>query len=240
MATALLVRDQLLDRELALKLLELPGTEALQLFRDEFVVLSGLAHPRLTRVHDFGSERGDFGLTHFYTADRVEGATLDRFVLARSWPVVARPLCDALHALAFLHALGIRHGDFKPDNVIVCSDGRGTLIDLGCAGPLEAAPSSLSGTPAYMAPELLDGGPVDGRADLYSVGVTLDELLRKMAGEPPAPAVALADRLTRREPSARPAQVAEVLELLGDHEPVVAAPAGRAPRLLGRERELER
>jgi serine/threonine protein kinase len=226
MATTYLVRDLVLEREVALKLLQLPGSDALRMFRDEFARLSGLFHPHLSRVHDFGTELGERDRIHFYTADLVPGATLDRYAVARSWTEVARPLCDALHALAFLHSLDTRHGDFKPQNVMVASDGRGTLIDLGCAAPLRERAHTLSGTPAYLAPELLSGDPTDTRTDLYSVGVTIDELSRRVAGSLPRDVRRLADRLTRHHRHERPSEVTEILELLGDRRQVQRAPRG--------------
>ena len=67
----------------------------------------------------------------------------------------------------------MRHGDFTPDNILVRPNGRAVLIDLGCARPFGQRSETLSGTPGFLAPELLRDGAGDARADLYALGATL-------------------------------------------------------------------
>jgi serine/threonine protein kinase len=94
-------------------------------------------------------------LQPFYTSDFIDGVALDTFARASTWQQVETAEADAIEALGLLHQAGVRHGDIKPDNILVHA-GRGTLIDLGCARPLGAMPDgTISGTGAFMAPELL-------------------------------------------------------------------------------------
>ena len=91
---------------------------------------------------------------------------------------IARQAAEALQAL---HTTGYLHGDVKPANLLVDRHGHVTLIDLGCAGRFPDEPTlddpSLSGTPSYLAPETFVGRPSDRRSDLYSLGITLWEML---------------------------------------------------------------
>ncbi|NOY93983.1 MAG: protein kinase, partial [Deltaproteobacteria bacterium] len=237
-ATTWQATDQVSGRVVAIKLLdEARWSETL---RDEFSRLKGLHHPNLAQVHDLGVERlGDESLP-FLVVERVDGPTLDVFARRHGADATLSAFADALEGLSFLHALGIRHGDFKSQNVLVAADGRGVLIDLGCARPLDAPPDGrLRGTPAFMAPELLRGDAGDRRSDIYSAGATLRALFDS---EGPAPAVVgrLVERATATEPSARPADARELLEALGRSGHVFAPPGGRSPRLVGREAELRR
>jgi serine/threonine-protein kinase PknK len=210
-ASAWRAHDELFDRDVALKLLGEPALELV--LRGEFARLARLAHPSLVRVHDWATDRRSSGALHFFSADFIDGQTLDRFALAHGFARAKAALIDALDALGYLHRAGILHGDFKPANVLVDSCGRGVLIDLGCARPLGAPLGSLSGSPEYLAPELLRGGDSGPRADLYAVGVTLQTL-----GGIDRSAKRLADRLLRADPDRRPADVAELLEALGAPE----------------------
>ncbi len=240
LAEAWRARDLLWDEPVTLKLLVRSDAARREALRAEFVRLGGLEHPRLVRVRDFGVSAGPGGAPlAFYAADYLPGATLDRWMEGRGWDARRAALVDALHALAFLHGLGIRHGDFKPANILVGDDGRGTLIDLSAAAALRTSGAeAIAGTRGYVAPELLAGARADARADLYAVGRTLAELAAdELAAEVPASVSSLAMRLLSEAPNGRPASVAEVLEALGaDAE--LAPPGGAAPRLLGRDAEL--
>ncbi|MBN1774289.1 MAG: sigma 54-interacting transcriptional regulator [Deltaproteobacteria bacterium] len=206
-------RDLLFGTDVALKVVPLEGGEPPATFVQEFSALRGLFHPRLARVHDFGRATVEETAVAFYTSDVVDGVPLGRHARGRAWSGVQPALADGLCALAFLHRGGLRHGDFKPDNLLVARDGRGTLIDLGCAAA--PPPGTVSGTPGYLAPELLAGAAPDLRADLYAVGVTLGELAA-LARRVPARVTALAARLTRERPAERPADVDEILAALGE------------------------
>ncbi len=231
MATTYLAFDALHDVPVALKLLREERSELASALRDEFVRLRGLAHPNLACVRDFGIIRGERARP-FYTADPIEGRPLSRWARGRSSEEVLQPIADALAALSFLHELEIAHGDVKPENILVRSDGRGVLVDLGCAQRI-GTPFGGAGTLDYLAPELLAGGALSRRSDLYALGITL---ARALDGSPMSDRTcSTLARLTASNASERPVDATEVLEALGVEAPSVHAPLGRAPRLLGRD-----
>ena len=244
MASTYLVRDVLWDTAVALKLLRTDTPDLLDALKFEFAVLRDLYHPHLCQVHDFsplaGGSDGSEG-AWFYTADYVAGTTLDGWANGASFKQARAPIRDALSALRLLHRAGIRHGDFKPANILVRPEGSGVLIDLGCARRIGgAADATVSGTTGFMAPEVLHGEQADHRADLYAVGVTLLSLADRLRAGLPREADRLARRLVRPDPSQRPSDVDEVLDALG-LEPAleVAVPDGIG-RLVGRDEPLAR
>jgi tetratricopeptide (TPR) repeat protein len=206
--------DPELDRKVALKLLrsdwnEGPGAAEVRsrLWR-EAQALARLSHPHVVAVHDVGMH----GDRLFIAMDFVEGTTLSRWLRAepRRWTQVLECFVQAGHGLAAAHAGGLVHRDFKPDNVLVGQDGRVRVTDFGLArlgqppsppqeglapdspGPASQAMTqqgTLMGTPAYMAPEQLDGQASDARSDQFSFCVALYEGLfgeRPFSGGSPA------------------------------------------------------
>ncbi len=237
MGTVFLAHEEPTGTALVVKQLRVDAPELLDSFRGEFALLSRLSHPHLARVLEFGSERLRGELVHYYVAEHVEGGTLgERARVGASAAELLRPLLDALEGLAVLHGARIRHGDFTPANVLVRTDGSGVLIDLGCARPFGMS-EPLAGTEGYLAPELLEHGMGDERADLFAVGVTV-RTVWSLAGQPQGePLGKMSERLLRADPSQRPSEVAEILEALGRRikpKKRLFAPA----ELLGRAREL--
>ncbi|WP_170319261.1 sigma 54-interacting transcriptional regulator [Polyangium spumosum] len=235
LARTYLATDLVLGVDVALKVLRRAEDE--WALRAELGYLAGLCHPHLVRVLDFGSlpRDGEDPPLHWLATEAVAGREIDR--VGPDFEAIRAPLVDALSALAFLHRLGLRHGDFKPANVLVDERGRGVLLDLSCAGRLGAA-AAPSGTPRFIAPEILRGEAADARSDLYAVGVTLRELASGR-GLPP-PVERLAERLVDPDPTARPASAEEVIEALGGQASWIRVPPRDAPRLVGREAELGR
>jgi transcriptional regulator with GAF, ATPase, and Fis domain len=225
--TAYLVDDGLRDAEVALKLLDSEGRDD-EAIRGELQLLRGLVHPNLARMRDYG-RLGDGRL--FYTADYLAQAGL---TADDPWPALARVLIGPLEALRWLHAVGIRHGDVKPDNVLA-RGGEGVLIDFSCAarfGP-RAQPS---GTPGFMAPELLAGEHADGHADRFSVGATIAWLAERCA-VPPAVA-RIGQRCRDHDAASRP-DLADVIAALGAEPAPLATPFVQPPTLLGRRMAVE-
>jgi serine/threonine-protein kinase PknK len=218
------------DGEVALKLLHAqPEAEN---FRAEFARLRELSHPHLARVRDYGRASIAGRLVPFFTSELIAGGTLRARCAAGGLPAAEQALRDALGALAFLHRLGLRHGDVKPENILVDQTGRGVLIDLGYAAPIGAR-ELLGATPAYLAPELVRGESADERADLYAVGVMLRELGAQGA------LAELAERLARPDAKARPRSLAAACIECGLGWDFDAAPLGTATPLLGRAAQLE-
>ncbi len=231
-----LVEDALSLERCVLKQVDGEHLDLSAALEHEFALLSGIAHPRLLRVRDFGVERSSGRAVPYYTADFIEGIPLAEW--ARQKGDIEGPWLDALEGLSVLHGLGVRHGDVSPANVLVQRDGRGVLIDLGCARSLAEASSVVSGTPGYIAPELLDGQAADGRADLYSAGCTLRTLFSDAGRAPPPKLAKLIARLTSADPIARPTDCTEVLEALGRRPARLADHSGLARKLVGRDEEV--
>ncbi|WP_426745010.1 tetratricopeptide repeat protein [Myxococcus faecalis] len=202
MGVVFAANDPRLHRKVALKLLrsdwvkEGGAEDARERLWREARALARLSHPHVVAVHDVGVH----GESLFIAMDFVEGTTLRRWLRAepRRWTEVLGRFLQAGEGLAAAHARGLVHRDFKPDNVLVGVDGRVRVTDFGLArltqtslpGGVESAvldgassgdagtvtqPGALLGTPAYMAPEQLEGRPADARSDQFSFCVALHE-----------------------------------------------------------------
>lgn len=181
MGTVYLAEDPLLKRTLAIKVVR-EGTgdaEVLARFRREAETSAKLSHPNAITVFDVGEEP-DLG--PFLVMEFVDGESLSDLI--RRGPLDADPaaslLIQAADALAAVHGLGIVHRDIKPDNFMVARDGRLKLMDFGIArgdhGRLTTT-SAFLGTPAYAAPEVLNGAKAEAASDRWSFAVTAFELL---------------------------------------------------------------
>src|SRR5690606_9329372 len=148
----------------------------------------------------------------YLVSDFVAGVTLTEFAVGKTWTELRPVMLDMLVGLGFLHARGMGHGDVKPSNVVVDARGRGTLIDFGCARRLGSRSDTFSGTLAFAAPETLRGGAFDARADLYALAKTLEHVVPLTASTPTSRERQLLSTLTSPIPSARPADVSQVLE----------------------------
>jgi hypothetical protein len=192
-------RDRRGGAQVAVKVLcvaDDPGLRAR--FHQEALLLAGLDHPHVVRALDYAV--GDTPRP-FLVMEYVRGPSLRRLMQERAWaaPRADGPLVPPatvvavtralLAALEYLHARGVVHRDLKPENMLLAPAGP-KLVDFGLARQMGAASAlttrfTVLGTPPYMAPEQALGLDVDGRADLYALGVLLYELL---TGEWPYPA----------------------------------------------------
>ena len=233
LATVYRAEDLLTKHEVALKVVDLVDQASIEAFRREFSTLTRLFHPRLVRVHDFGRTQFEKEAVYFYASTFIRGSTLDRFAQGKTGEEVLPGFVDGLLALRYLHRAGLRHGDFKPQNLLIDGKGRGTLIDLGCAGAPRRG--TISGTFGYLAPELFEDLRPDHRADLFAVGRTMEQLAE--LGISFCIDDGLSKRLTAENPGDRPSDIDEVLAALGvDPSDEIEAPL-ESP-LVGREREL--
>ena len=177
--------DPAIDRLVAIKVVrpELVagsgGAQLLERFRREARAAGRRFHPNIVAIWDFGDDNG----TPFLVMELVEGQSLDQLIKScgsleprRSVAIITQ----VLSALGFAHASGIVHRDIKPSNIMVLPGEQVKVADFGIAR-LEASEftivGDLLGTPAYMAPEQLSGGPIDHRTDLFATGVILFEML---------------------------------------------------------------
>ncbi|MEK6606114.1 MAG: sigma 54-interacting transcriptional regulator [Myxococcota bacterium] len=240
--------------------------------RSEFGVLAHLRRAPFARVFDFGrlppaTELGgpDGRAGYFLTREFIDGRTLDD-AAAEVSPREATRLCGEIAlALDGLHSAGMLHGDLKPGNVIVEPSGRVRLIDFGLARAFGQS-HGASGTPAYVAPEILRGQSADRRADLYALGIVLYQLLtgalpvrgataaqmidwhlhgpplRLAAARPDLPAAfdGVVARLAEREPDRRYATAREaaaaLFALAGAAPPAQRDFAASPPPLVGKAR----
>lgn len=180
-------RQPTLDRLVALKLLPLEAARDLafaERFNREARALAKLSHPGIVTIYDFGQS----GAYYYFLMEYVDGVNLRQLVQsgelkpAEALAIVPK-ICDALQ---YAHDEGIVHRDIKPANILLDRKGRVKIGDFGLAKLLGKAPedytltgtAQVMGTPHYMAPEQISGThAVDHRADVYSLGVVLYEML---------------------------------------------------------------
>ncbi len=178
MGVVYLARDVRLDRHVAIKLLP-PSLAAHQDLRERFIrearTAGRLSHPYIVPIHSV-DEAGDFV---FYVMAYVDGETVAERVAARG-PMpsheVTRILREVSWALAYAHAQGVIHRDVKPANILLeRGSGRAMVTDFGIARLVQTggqtAVGEVLGTPEYMSPEQAAAEPMDGRSDLYALGI---------------------------------------------------------------------
>ena len=186
MGEVYLARDEHLDREVAVKVLQrgmLADPAARERFRREARVLARLSHPGVATIYDFGTEEG----FDFLVMEYVPGGTIASKLAAGPFPVEDVALLGAsiADALEEAHRRGFLHRDLKPGNVVLTAEGAPKLLDFGLAGLLSATggaateltqPGTLLGSLPYMAPEQLRGDPADLRSDVWALGALLYEM----------------------------------------------------------------
>jgi len=195
MGEVYLAEDTRLHRKVAVKVLPdefARDPERLARFEQEARAAAALNHPHIAAVFDVGEEGG----THYIVQEYLDGQSL-RDLLRDSPPKLERALAigaEAAEALAVAHAAGIVHRDIKPDNVFVTAGGHTKVLDFGLAKLVEPgaiasgadatmSPTAIGtmagavmGTVGYMAPEQVEAGEIDGRADIFALGCLLYEL----------------------------------------------------------------
>ncbi len=231
MGAVYLAMDRKLDREVALKVVQLPegGQESVDRLLREAKVLARLEHPGIVPVHDAGLLPDGRA---YYAMKRVRGRRLDDYAREASLTDRLRAFERICEAVAFAHAHGVIHRDLKPENVMVGAFGEVLVMDWGVAKTLTPGPSpdpslppspgegeedgvvtahgTILGTPGYMAPEQERGdiARIDERTDVWALGAILQFLLA--GADPPRPLEAIRRRAMAAEPEARYPQVEEL------------------------------
>jgi predicted Ser/Thr protein kinase len=187
MGVVYLGRDPVIGRLVALKTIRVAAEDDLEQreFNERFLreaqAAGTLSHPNIVTVHDVGEEDE----ISFIAMEYVEGKNLKQIIREKvplSWERIAEIMAQVAEGLDYAHRKGIVHRDVKPANIIITPDGTVKITDFGIA---KIETSSLTetgqflGTPNYMSPEQVTGEAVDGRSDLFSLGVVLYELLTR-------------------------------------------------------------
>jgi WD40 repeat protein/tRNA A-37 threonylcarbamoyl transferase component Bud32 len=255
-------RDAELDRTVAIKVPRagnLAGAQEMDRFLREARSAAQLRHPSIVTVHEVGQKEG----LPYLVSDFVQGVTLTDLLSARrpGFREAAELVAEIADALQYAHEQGVVHRDVKPSNIMIGEDGKPCVMDFGLA-KREAGEITMTiegqvlGTPAYMAPEQArgEGHAVDGRADIYSLGVVLYQLvtgelpfrgtqrmlLHQVLHDEPRPPRSLNDRIPRdleticlkamakeaRQRYASAADLAEDLRRFLRGEPIRARPMG--------------
>ena len=270
MGVVWLAEDTRLHRKVALKTVkgaDADTSEGRQRLMREARAAATLNHPNIATVHDVLDVDGQVVVVFEYVEGDTLAARLQRGTL--SVPEAVEITWQLADALAAAHTLGVIHRDLKPSNVVIGPDGRAKVLDFGIARLVPAgadmsgtAPGTLGfglvGTPGYAAPEQYLSRNVDGRADLYALGVMLYEMIAGRRPFPsndaiqlatsvlrdPAPKLTsaglwvppqlarLVERLLEREPARRPASGEEVLVELSPIRDLESSPLARRTVLL--------
>jgi serine/threonine protein kinase len=189
MGIVYLAKDPVIGRMVAIKTIRASqgsdDDEDTQEFRERFVreaqTAGILSHPNIVTIHDIGEDPET--QVSFIAMEYIEGKNLKQILGEKTkFPAeqVSEIVAEVAEALDYAHRKGIIHRDVKPANIIITTDGKVKITDFGIA---KIASSNLTttgqflGTPNYMSPEQVSGSPVDGRTDLFSLGVVLYELL---------------------------------------------------------------
>jgi eukaryotic-like serine/threonine-protein kinase len=253
--------DELLGRQVAIKVLS-PDLAGDEFFRDrirhEATACGRLSHPNIVSVYDYGEATEPDGTTVPYLVmELVEGGSLTERLAAGPlpWPVALQVCAEVAAALAEAHEIGLVHRDVSPANILMARTGA-KVVDFGIsavAGAREAKAPVL-GTPAYLAPERLNGTPAVPATDVYALGVLLYQALTGSlpwtaetaaqvlaqhrhadpAPLPPVPGLPpevadLYSRCLAKRPDSRPASTDVARQLAGLIGPRVAVPAAGTP-----------
>jgi len=180
-----------LPRKAAIKILNpllKSKPEIIERFRNEAIILSKLQHPNIVALYDYVENKDG----HFIIMEYVDGENLAEYVETTTGPIPQKRtiglFLKVLDAVGYAHAKGIIHRDIKPSNFIVTPDSNAKVLDFGIAKSIDGKSKTLTktglkvGTTFYMSPQQVKGQVLDRRSDIYSLGVSLFQMI---TGQPP-------------------------------------------------------
>lgn len=224
MGTVYRAQQSSLNRSVALKVLSpalAQDPNVYRRFKQEALATAQLDHPNIVHVYDAGESEG----VHYIAMEYIAGGTLFTRMQNRATPLTLAEavsiVAQIAMALDYAHRHGILHRDVKPSNILLDTEGRAVLTDLGIAHAFEGTRLTHTGmtlgTPSYMSPEQAQGQSLDGRSDLYSLGVVLFEILtQRLPFEDNTPYIVLYKHIHETPPNPRdlnpqvPGKLAEV------------------------------
>ncbi len=182
--------DELLGRAVAIKL---PKPRTAEIWHEAWIearTTARLSHPHIAAVHDYGeAQRSDGTVVPYVVMELLDGQSLAARLVSGplAWPEAARIGAEVASGLAMAHAARVVHRDVKPGNIMLTPTGT-KILDFGISAPTGAPDDDETGatfgTPAYTAPERLDGTPAEPATDVYALGTVLFEMVN---GDPPYP-----------------------------------------------------
>lgn len=207
MATVYRARQASINRTIAIKVLPpqfMHDPSFFERFKREVDVIANLEHPHILPIYDYGEVDG----LPFIAIRYLGGGTLADRLLAGPTPpeLLEKPLAQITDALDHAHRQGVIHRDLKPANILLDEHNNAYLTDFGIARVLNSnlTGSAIIGTPAYMSPEQAHGTHIDGRSDIYSLGVVLFQMLTgREPFEAPTPVAVLLKQINEPMPLAR-------------------------------------